>query len=401
MVEWQKSSLGKIIDVKHGFAFKGVFFQTQPNGVILSTPGNFKIGGGWKEDKCKYFNGEIPGDFKFVGGELVVTMTDLSKESDTLGYPALIPINSDNIYLHNQRIGLVSIISDLADKKFLYWLMCDNQYRFHIVSSASGSTVSHTSPTRIKEYEFYLPPLPEQKAIASVLSSLDDKIDLLHRQNKTLETMAETLFRQWFVEEAQDEKINYAILGDLVSVIDNRGKTPPYQDIPTDYPLIEVNVLTGEDILINYSEIRKYVTEDVHSSWFRGYLKKFDILLSTVGSIGECAMYLAQIGNIAQNVIGLSPVNISPTYLYYYLKFVRHLIQQLDIGAVQPSIKVPHLLSLEVPVPKTENLEKFDGITKSFLRKIEGNQGQIQKLEQLRNTLLPKLMSGEVRVNYG
>jgi len=82
----QEISLGDLIDVKHGFAFKGKFFQTEPNNIILTTPGNFKIGGGWKEDKCKYYNGDIPKDYILKGGELVVTMTDLSKEVDTLGY---------------------------------------------------------------------------------------------------------------------------------------------------------------------------------------------------------------------------------------------------------------------------------------------------------------------------
>ena len=109
-----------------------------------------------------------------------------------------------------------------------------------------------------------LPPLPEQKAIASVLSSLDDKIDLLNRQNKTLEAMAETLFRQWFVEEAQE--MNYGKIGDFVSVIDNRGKTPPYIENPTIYPIIEVNALIGENRLVDYSVIKKYVVQETYDS---------------------------------------------------------------------------------------------------------------------------------------
>jgi len=126
--------------------------------------------------------------------------------------------------------------------------------------------------------DILLPPLPEQKAIASVLSSLDDKIDLLHRQNKTLEAMAETLFRQWFVEEAQDDW-GYDELSDYVSVIDNRGKTPPNQDLPTEFPLIEVNALGKNDRLVDYSVIRKYVDNETFNTWFRGVPEKYDTLI--------------------------------------------------------------------------------------------------------------------------
>ena len=171
MSEWKECKLGELIDVKHGFAFKGEFFQTEPNGNILITPGNFKIGGGWKEDKCKYYNGEIPEDYILKAGDLIVTMTDLSKEVDTLGYSAIVPSDPNRTFLHNQRIGLIIQLNSDADLSFLNWLMRTPEYRFHVVSSASGSTVGHTSPSRIKEYVFNLPPLPEQRAIASVLSS--------------------------------------------------------------------------------------------------------------------------------------------------------------------------------------------------------------------------------------
>ena len=197
--DWKKVKLGDLIDIKHGYAFKGKFFQSEPNENILVTPGNFKIGGGWKDDKCKYYNGKIPENYILKPGDIIVTMTDLSKTADTLGYSAVIPNNTNKRYLHNQRIGLVVFKTANIDKMFLNWLLRSPEYRSYIIASASGSTVYHTSPTRIKEFKFFLPPLPEQRAIASVLSSLDDKIDLLHRQNKTLEAMAETLFRKWFI----------------------------------------------------------------------------------------------------------------------------------------------------------------------------------------------------------
>ena len=167
--------LGDYIRIKHGFAFKGDFITTEDNGVVLVTPGNFEIGGGFKEKKCKFFSSDYPSDYVLHPGDLIVTMTDLSKQGDTLGFSALVP-NTKRTYLHNQRIGLVDVFNPEADKGYIYWFMRTLRYQKTIVATASGSTVKHTSPSRICEVEIDLPPLNEQKAIAAMLSSIEQKI---------------------------------------------------------------------------------------------------------------------------------------------------------------------------------------------------------------------------------
>ena len=101
-----KCKLGDVAEIKHGYAFKGDFFCDEPTHYLILTPGNFAIGGGFQE-KPKYYNGSIPEDYVLAKNDLIVTMTDLSKQGDTLGYSAFVPEN--NRYLHNQRIGLVII----------------------------------------------------------------------------------------------------------------------------------------------------------------------------------------------------------------------------------------------------------------------------------------------------
>ncbi len=121
--------------------------------------------------------------------------------------------------------------------------------------------------------------------------------------------------------------------------------------------------------------------------------------MTTVGAnIGAMAMYVIEKGNIAQNIIGLSAERISPFYLYEILKYRIGEILQLDIGGVQPSIKVPHLLSMIIPIPPKEIENKFVEAIKPMIDKMENNYLEILTLESLRDTLLPKLMSGEVRV---
>lgn len=167
--------LGDYMSIKHGYAFKGDFISTANNGIVLVTPGNFAIGGGFKENKCKYFTGGYPEEYVLKPNDLIVTMTDLSKNGDTLGYSALVP-DTSRIYLHNQRIGLVQIKSNEISKDYLYWFMRTRKYQKKIVATASGSTVKHTSPSRICEIEIELPSLDEQNKIASVLNNIENKI---------------------------------------------------------------------------------------------------------------------------------------------------------------------------------------------------------------------------------
>ena len=204
--QWQEVRLGEIVDVKHGYAFAGKNITTEHTPNVLVTPGNFHIGGGFKSQKFKYFNGEIPKSFIFSTGDIIVTMTDLSKDGDTLGYSAKIPKDSEHIYLHNQRIGLLLFLRSDICKDFIYWLLRTKNYQAFIVNSATGTSVKHTSPKLIGEYRFPLPPLTIQQKIAEILSSFDDKIDLLHRQNKTLESLALTLFRHYFIDNPRNPK---------------------------------------------------------------------------------------------------------------------------------------------------------------------------------------------------
>lgn len=321
-------------------------------------------------------------------GTLCITIAANIAELGILGFDACFP---DSV------LGFIPDTSK-SDLDFVYYTLTHFQKQLKHIGE--GSVQDNINLGTFEDIEFPFPSLPEQKAIASVLSSLDDKIDLLHRQNKTLEAMAETLFRQWFIEEAKEDWEEVQ-LKDLVFVIDNRGKTPPYIEEATDHPIIEVNALTKNGRAIDYSVIRKYVTKDTFGTWFRQYLEPLDIVLSTVGSIGSFGMFFGGGGCVAQNIIGLrAQKKISNFFLYQWLVANTDEIKELDIGSVQPSIKVPHLLSLSVKIPMAEKLELFDTQVEAWVRKILANTKQIQTLENLRDTLLPKLMSGEVRVQY-
>ena len=183
------ATLRDYIRIKHGYAFKGRNISTIDNNVVLVTPGNFSVGGGFKEDKCKYFDAEYPYDYVLKEDDLIVTMTDLSKSIDTLGYSALVPTGKNRrVYLHNQRIGLVTINSDEINKHYIYWFMRSPYYQKMIAATSTGSTVHHTSPDRILDVEIELPKLEDQNKIAAFLDNIENQIQLNNEINNNLPT---------------------------------------------------------------------------------------------------------------------------------------------------------------------------------------------------------------------
>jgi len=193
--KWEVHKLNDFISVKHGYAFKGKFITTEKNKQILVTPGNFKIGGGFKTAKMKYYSEfGYPKEYIFSPNDLTVIMTDLSKEGDTLGYPALIPAhNQEKVsYLHNQRVGKI-IFKKTISKYFIYFLMKTDVYQWYILGGASGTSVRHTSPTSICNFSFRVPPMEKIQEFDDKAYELITKIHKNTTQIKTLENMRDTL----------------------------------------------------------------------------------------------------------------------------------------------------------------------------------------------------------------
>jgi type I restriction enzyme S subunit len=147
---WEVSALAGLINIKHGFAYKGEFFSDEKTEDILLTPGNVCVGGGFKSAKYKYYNGPIVEEYIFKEGDVYLNMTDLSKASDTLGYPAVVPEIEGITFHHNQRLGKVLYKGhNSAKKEFIYQVLCSHTSRNNVLASATGTTVKHTSPTKI------------------------------------------------------------------------------------------------------------------------------------------------------------------------------------------------------------------------------------------------------------
>ena len=199
-MSWSELTLGDVISIKHGFAFKGEHF-TNSGKYILLTPGNCYERGGLrlKGDKEKYYSGDLSDDYIFKSNDLVVVMTDLVNTAPILGGAFLVP--EDDKYLHNQRLGLVAIKDEgKYDKRFIFYVLNSQYYRAQIRGSASGATVRHTAPGRIYNCKVLIPSFDEQKRISSTLAAYDELIANNKRRIELLEQSARALFKEWFVQ---------------------------------------------------------------------------------------------------------------------------------------------------------------------------------------------------------
>ena len=423
--EWKETSLAAVMDVKHGFAFPGENIRDEPPGDILLTPGNFAIGGGFKGDKFKYFDGEVPEDFVLKEGELVLTMTDLSKQADTLGYPAIIPNPRSQRFLHNQRLGKVLIKRGAElDRGFLFYLLRTAEYRNEVLASATGTTVKHTSPGRILAHKANLPPLAEQKAIAAVLGALDDKIELNRRMNATLEAMARALFQSWFVDfdpvrakldgrkpigldettaalfpdSFQESSLGHTPKGWEVRSLDKTAhylnglalqKYPPGDGLTL--PVIKIAQLRKGDSVgadrCNTELPVNYIVQDG------------DVLFSWSGSL-EVELWCGGPGALNQHLFKVT----SPEFpkWFYYLWTLCHLDEFRLIAAGKATtmghIQRGHLTAAKVLIPPRPLLDAMTRTMSPLIDQLIANRIQARTLATLRDTLLPKLLSGELAI---
>lgn len=262
------------------------------------------------------------------------------------------------------------------------------------------SAVPGVNRNDVHQEEVKFPPLPEQKTIASVLSSLDNKIDLLHRQNATLEAMAETLFRQWFVVEAREDWEEKK-LKEVVNI--GIGRTPPrnehqwFTDNSSDIKWISIKDMGNDGAYIfNTSE---YLTKAAVEQFNIPVIPKETVVLSFKMTVGRVAITTDDM--LSNEAIAHFKFNSKTPFTieYLYLFFKSYRFDLLgSTSSIVTSINSAMIREMTIPVPDDLTMQRFAVTTKAQFRKILENQRQIRTLEKVRDTLLPKLMSGEVRV---
>ncbi|SEG03180.1 restriction endonuclease subunit S [Marinobacterium lutimaris] len=412
MSNYPFSNLKGKISIKHGFPFKSEFFSDEKTDYIVLTPGNFYEKGGFKRQagKEKFYTGEVPEEYLHEAGDLIVAMTE--QAAGLLGSCARVP--ESGIYLHNQRLGLITADSKKILKDYVYHLFKTKTVREQIRLTSSGSKVKHTSPERIYDVKVPLPTVSVQQKIVDLLDALETKIELNNRINTELESMAKTLYDYWFVQydfPDANGKPYKTSGGKMVYNLTLKREIPVGW---SDKTLSEIaNITMGqspEGSSYNYESVgtifyqgstdfgwlfpttRQYTTEPGRMA------KKGDILLSVRAPVGD--MNIANTDCcIGRGLAALNSKTGSDGFLFYVMKYFKKIFDRRNSeGTTFGSITKNDLHSLKLAYPTPDLLNKYDEVVTKYNKMIFERSIENRELIKLRDWLLPMLMNGQVTV---
>ena len=385
MTEWKETTLADLcIDISYGYTESAKQEKIGPKFLRITDIASGRIE--WTDVPYCTINEADFDKYKLLPGDIVIARTGA-----TTGANYTIKENDPNYLVFASYLIRYIIDRSKADPFYIGQLLRSPNWNEYIDAIASGSAQPGANAKQLGSFEVNLPPLREQRAIASVLSSLDDKIDLLHRQNKTLEEMAETLFRQWFVEEA-DEGWEVGKLGDEFDF--TMGTSPSgssFNEEGIGTPMYQGN----RDFGFRFPDNRVSTTEP------KRFAEKYDTLISVRAPVGEQNMANEKCC-IGRGVAAFryKPKSDYYTYTYFKMKLLMDEIKQFnETGTVFGSISKNDFQEIEIIIPPSNLVERFQKEVKPIDDKIIINCNQNRTLIALRDTLLPKLMSGNIRVS--
>jgi type I restriction enzyme S subunit len=373
------------------------------------------IGGGTpKTNVEEYWGGDIPwlsvADFNngrkyCFDAEKKITEKGLNESSAKVlkkgqiiisarGTVGVISVLGTDMAFNQSNYG-INANNKLTNNEFLYYLLKNNIPSF--ISNSYGAVFDTITKDTFEQITVIIPDHIEQNAIASILSSLDDKIDLLHRQNKTLEQLTETLFRQWFVEEVHQDWRETS----LYEAINLFGGGTPKTEIP-EYWDGEIDWMSGKDITSNNKQFilstEKQITEKGLQNSSAKILPQYTTVISARGTVGKICL-LGKPMAFSQTNYGVFP-QIKNCFFFTYL-LVSYSVEELQsasYGSVFDTITTNTFKEHLINLPTENEIRSFENSVSPLFNKMLSNTKQINSLSRLLDTLLPKLMSGEINL---
>ena len=390
MTEWKEYKLGEIADITPGFAFKSKDFgQTGELVVKIKdiAPPYIELANADHVDLSSYDKNKLS-KYLLCEGDYVVAMTGA-----TIGKVG--KLKTDKYAYLNQRVAKIKAKEGVCDD-FVYFSICGDDFQSFIQNNIdSNSAQENISANSIGRFPVSLPSLDEQRRIAAILSSLDDKIDLLRRENATLEQMAETLFRQWFVVEAKEEW-EEGTVADLVEFNPTRKLVKG-----TIAPFLEMSNLSTSTYAPTYWYNRAFSSG---SKFQNG-----DTLLARITPCLENGK-TAYVDFLNENQVGWgstefivmhSKLGIHSFFSYVIAKYqdFRDYAESCMSGSSgRQRVDVDNLKNYPINIPDKTAIAYFNSEIDTMVSKMNNNNKQIQTLIQTRDELLPRLMSNEINL---
>lgn len=373
---------------------------------------NWYSGGTPSKNEPEFWNGKIPWisaktmtGYKVYKSDLNITESGLKQgsriaEKDDIlllvrgsGLYLDIPINLvEHPVAFNQDVKSIRA-KDKALNKFIFFWLHGNKKALYDILDDTAIGAGKFDTDRLKNLEISIPNSRDEiNSITELAESLFDKIDLLHRQNIILEQMAETIFRQWFVDAPEEAPLKY--FGKIVC-----GKTPSKkvsEYYSGEVPFVKIPDMHGNVFLFETEDSLTTIGRD---SQAKKTLPKYSICVSCIATVGLVSITTKECQTNQQINSIVPSKDIYRYYLYIHLKTIKDdLMSRASGGSVTMNLNTSDFSNISIPLFTDEYFSKFDSTVSIYFTKIYSNISQIRKLVEIRDSLLPKLMNGTVRV---
>ncbi|MCZ8145831.1 restriction endonuclease subunit S [Flavobacterium sp.] len=407
--------LGDIADIQNGYAFKAA--ELVDKGIPVIKIKNI-ISPNVSIEDVSYYNGKLTDNIKryiIEKGDFLISMTGSTVNVMSSAVGKMGRYRLDDRSLINQRVGKIYLTKpDIASFEYVCQYLNRYEIHYNLALNATGSAnQANISPAQIKDIEISLPSLEEQKSIAAILSAIDDKIENNLAINKTLEEMAMALYNHWFVDfgpfqdgEFVESELGRIPMGWEVKRLDEIcnitiGRTPPRKE-PKWFSQNEgVKWISIKDIGnsgIYISKTSEYLSEEAIKKFNVPVINPNTVILSFKLTVGRVAISSERmLSNEAIAHLNRKDSEIPVEYIYSYLK----LFDYNSLGStssIATAVNTQTIKAMKIIIPDKKLLNSYFEKVNTIFEQIKINQNENQTLTQLRDTLLPKLISGEVRL---
>ena len=412
MIDFVTHTIDELCEFTNGFAFKSSdYIEKSEQTIEVFRMGYIKRGGGFKEDSTPVFvpknYGRDLSKYLLRKDDILIAMTDMKDKVAILANTAR--IKDDKRFVLNQRVGCLRVKdTEFLDPTFLYFYTNYGPHIAYLRSRANSGVQVNLSTSAIKECEITIPNIKVQKAIASVLGALDDKIENNRRMNETLEEMARAIFKSWFVDF---DPVHAKAAGNAPAHMDaDTAALFPSSFGDEGLPVGWIRKILGEVCTIksgkrpptkltspnNENDISVYGGNGI--AWYTNEIlfEQPFIITGRVGTLGTVYRVYEKCW-VSDNALCCFP-NFDEAFelVYFAMKEVDY--QALNSGSTQPLLTQTTLKNQSIIAPSEAVVAAFHQSIKVLFKKILANNEENQTLAELRDTLLPKLMSGEIRV---
>lgn len=396
--KWELKRLAQLIEIKSGYAFSSIYFSTKETDKILLTPGNFHVNGSlYFGSNTKYYQGEVNEEYILSNGDLLIVMTDLTKEMNILGNSIF--LESAKIVLHNQRIGKIIIRDNLlVTRHFLRDILNLDTFKENIRKSATGSTVRHTSNKSILSISTFFPSIAEQEKIASFLGSIDTRLTQLRRKQELLQTYKRGVMQKIFSQELRFKDATGSDfpdweekkLGEIAKI--KRGASPrpisssKWFSAESNIGWVRISDVTKSEKYLKNTE--QYLSNaGIEKSKF---IPSGNLIMSICATIGKPIITKINVC-IHDGFVVFEDLQANTLFVYFLLTNVEANWKKYGQPGIQLNLNTDIVSNEPISLPSIKEQEKIADFLTAIDKKIEAVAQQIDRTEQFKKGLLQKM----------